>query len=135
MRKPTVKNKHNLTTKQLRSFVVGDRSKVCSPLFWRNDNIKAWCISGDTAKTSKDYEFCTYDAFWLGIYDDDADAYKGKFRFEFSTCGGMCGYKFDKFYNEKDIEYEDDLRIQELFLEKINYLIDEGILVQNNYSI
>lgn len=41
----------------------------------------------------------------------------------------MCTYKFDKFYQEKDIENELDLKTQEELLRTINMLIDEGILV------
>lgn len=43
--------------------------------------------------------------------------------------GGMCFYKFDKFYHQEDIEYENDLKTQEELLRTINMLIDEGILV------
>jgi hypothetical protein len=37
--------------------------------------------------------------------------------------------KFKKFFDFSEIENEYDLQIQEKFLAKINYLIDEGILV------
>ena len=40
----------------------------------------------------------------------------------------MFDYKFKKFYNFSKIENELDLQIQELFLKKINYLIDNKIL-------
>ena len=43
---------------------------------------------------------------------------------------GMCGYKFNQFFREKDIENDNDLLIQEKFLSKINELIDLGILSQ-----
>lgn len=129
-RNPNIKNKYKLTPKILRTYVVGDRSKICKPLFWRNNAIKGWCISGNTAKTRADHDFGTYNEFWIGIYDDDAPSYKGKFRFNFSSYGGMCGFEFDKFFDMSDIENEDDLRVQEAFMEKINYLIDEGIIVK-----
>ena len=44
----------------------------------------------------------------------------------------MCTYKFDKFYQEKDIENELDLKTQEGLLGTVNYLIDEGILVMED---
>lgn len=127
MRKPRVKNKYNLTIPQIKKLVIKDRSQVCAPLFWRNNVISAWCISGH-AGAKADERFSTDNEYWLGIYDEDAKAYKGKFRFEFSTYGGMCGYRFNKFFQPADIECENDLLIQERFLEKINELLDKGIL-------
>lgn len=35
MRKPTVKNKYNLTMAKIRKLKIVDRSKVGKPLFWR----------------------------------------------------------------------------------------------------
>lgn len=64
----------------------------------------------------------------MGFYDEDAPSYADKFRFDFSTYGGMCDYHFEKFFVPGIIECENDLRIQELFLGRINWLLDEGIL-------
>jgi hypothetical protein len=127
MRKPRVKNKYNLTIPQIKKLVIKDRSQVCAPLFWRNNVISAWCISGH-AGSDADEEYGTDNTYWIGIYDEDTKAYRGKFRFEFSTYGGMCGYRFNKFFQPADIECENDLLIQERFLEKINELLDKGIL-------
>ena len=96
-------------------------------MFWRNDVIGAWCIVG-SAGSDTDIRFGTDNEFWIGIYDDNAKAHAGKFRTYFTSYGGMCGYKFNKFFQEKDIENENDLLIQEKFLSKINELIDLGIL-------
>lgn len=41
----------------------------------------------------------------------------------------MCWYDFKEFYKIEEIEIIDDFLVQEMFLEKINYLIDEGILI------
>lgn len=128
MRKPTVKNKYNLTMKDCRHLAVKDRSKICEPLFWRNDVINAWCISGSTAKNAKEDEYGCYDEFWLGVYDKDAKSYADKIRVKFSAYGGMCHYNFNKFYDYTKIEHEIDLEVQEMFLEKINMLLDEGIV-------
>ena len=126
-RKPKVENKYNLDIKKIKKLNVLDRTQFSTPLFWRNNAISAWCISG-SAGTEKDHEFATDNGYWIGIYDEDAKAYAGKFRISFSTYGGMCGYEFNKFFQPKDIDNENDLKIQELFLEKINELIDLGIL-------
>ena len=127
MRKPRVKNKYNLTIPKIKKLKIKDRSQVCAPLFWRNDVISAWCISG-RAGSKADEQFCTDNTYWIGIYDEDAKAYAGKFRFDFSAYGGMCSYQFEKFFQPADIECENDLFIQERFLEKINELLDKGVL-------
>ena len=134
MREPKVPNKYDLTPEKIRGLKF-DRSKIGEPVFWRNNVISAWCITRDTAKDKNDYMFGTYDSFWLGIYDDDAEAYAGKLRFYFDSYGGMCSYEFKKFYNYSEIEYELDLEIQEMALEVLNQLIDDGVLyfdVQTN---
>lgn len=41
MRKPLVKNKYNLTIKQLKKYKVADRTHVGLPFFWRNNVIQA----------------------------------------------------------------------------------------------
>ena len=127
-RKPTVPNKYKLNIAKIKKLKIGNRELICEPLFWRNNVINAWCISG-SAGTKDDHRFGTDNGYWIGIYDNDAKAYAGKFRIDFSSYGGMCGYEFTSFYQPKDIENENDLKIQELFLEKINYLIDNGVLI------
>lgn len=129
MRKPQVDNKYNLTMAKIRRLKIADRSKVCEPLFWRNDVIEAWCICGSSGN-DMDRRFATNNEFWIGIYDDNAKTYAGKFRVHLTSYGGMCSYKFNQFFREKDIQCDNDLRIQEKFLGKINELIDLGILSQ-----
>ena len=130
--KPSIKNRYKLSISSIKKLQIGDRSKICEPLFWYNNVINAWCICDSVGK----YE----DAeFWLGIYDEDAPSYKGKFRFNFSTYMGMCSYTFEKFYDKTEIENNYDWQIQEKFLGVINKLLDEGILVKpknkKNYKI
>lgn len=127
MRKPKVPNKYNLTPDKIRKLKY-DRSKVGKPVFWRNNVIDAWCITRDTAKNGADLTYGTYDSFWLGIYDDNAKEYAGKLRYYFDSYGGMCSYKFTKFYEESEIENAMDLEIQEKALEILNKLIDDGVL-------
>ena len=130
MRTPTVNNKYNLTMAKIRRLKVVDRSKVCKPLFWRNDVIGAWCIIG-SAGSDMDIQFGTDNEFWIGIYDDNAKTYAGKFRVHLTSYSRMCDYKFNQFFREKDIENDNDLLIQEKFLSKINELIDCGVLAFN----
>ena len=42
MRKPKVKNKYNLTMKKINNLKIGDESKICEPLFWRNNIVGAY---------------------------------------------------------------------------------------------
>ena len=128
MRNPTVENKYNLTPASVCSLRV-NREKVNKTYFWRNNVIHAWCIIGATAKNTADREFGTYNSYWLGVYDEDCKDYPGQIRLYFSAYGDMCKYVFDTFYDYSTIEYEIDLEIQEQFLEKINYLIDEGVFI------
>lgn len=60
MRKPKIENKYNLSFSDVKKLKVGDRSKVCEPLFWRNDVVNAWCISETTVKNSNDSRYGTY---------------------------------------------------------------------------
>lgn len=129
MRTPTVENKYNLTMAKIRKLKIADRSKVGKSLFWRNDVIGAWCIVG-AAGSEMDTRFGTDNEFWIGIYDNNVKAHAGKFRVHLTSYGGMCQYKFNQFFREKDIQCDNDLRIQEKFLDKINELIDLGILSQ-----
>ncbi len=40
----------------------------------------------------------------------------------------MCSYNFEKFFDYAEIENEVDLELQEKLLERINWLINEGII-------
>lgn len=124
LREPAVENKYNLNTSQIRKLVVGNRDLIKEPYFWYNKIINAWCVMEEAEKTI----WCDETSYWVGIYDEDAPHYAGKFRFTFSTFGGMCGYNFKNFFDEKEIDCEADLIIQEKFLAKINHLLDSGIL-------
>lgn len=55
MRKPKVENKYNLKFSDIKNLQIVDRSRICEPLFWRNDIIGAWCISREIG-SKKDIE-------------------------------------------------------------------------------
>lgn len=126
MRQPNVPNKYNLTPSSISQLKV-NREKVNEPLFWRNNVVHAWCLSGTTAKNIKDHEFGTYNSFWLGVYDEELQEHASPIELKFTAYGGMCGYVFDTFYDFSTLKCEIDLEIQEKFLAKINELIDKGI--------
>jgi len=122
------KNKYHLTIPKIRQLKVGNRSLLKPPLFWRNDVVRAWCISG-SAGTPADHRFCTDNSFWIGIHDEDAPRFAGRFRFSIDAYGGMCSYQFTEFFREEDIQCDNDRIIQEKFLAAITKLLDLGILV------
>lgn len=128
MRKPKIENKYNLKPKDIEKAVILNVDKLHQEPFWRNDIIGAWCLSGNTIKSRKDDEYCCYNEYWIGFYDDNAKAYAGKIRLSCSSYGGMCSYNFKSFFDKKEIECEIDLEIQEKLLERINWMIDEGII-------
>lgn len=126
--KISVENKYHIKPADIRKLKVLDFDRIKQPPFWRNDIIHAYCLSGYTIHDFKDYEYGTYNEYWIGIYDEDAPAYKGKIRYEVYAFGGMCKYNFRSFFKEGDIEHKDDLEIQEKLLSRINWLLDENIL-------
>lgn len=72
---------------------------------------------------------CIAGEYWICFYDIDAPTAKaGKVTSECSSYGGECTYKFKDFYKMKDIDNDTDLKLQELFLEQINWLIDSHII-------
>ena len=128
MRKPKVENKYNLKPKDIQKAVILDYDKLHKSPFLRNDVVQAWCLSETTIKNREDDEYGCYNEYWIGFYDKDAKSYAGKIRLSCSAYGGMCSYNFKKFFDPKEIDCEIDLEIQEKLLERINWLIDEGIV-------
>lgn len=128
IRKPNVENKYNLKPKDITRAIILKPESLTKPPFWRNNVVQAWCLSESSAQSKKDWEYGTYNEYWIGFYDQDAKTHKGKIRLDVSAFGGMCNYKFNTFFNPKDIKHEDDLLIQEKLLARINWLIDEGIV-------
>lgn len=129
MRNPKVKNKYNLTMQKVRQLKIRDESKISEPLFWRNNVINAWCISRCIG-TDADIRYGSNNELWIGIYDEP---YHGKrFHVKCHSFGGMRVYDFKKFFDEKEIKNENDLKLQEELLDTINHLIDEGILVMED---
>ena len=125
MRKPRVENKYNLKPKDIEKAIVLDRERLMQPPFWRNDVIGAWCITGGAGKGL----FNMYiDSYWFGFHDDNARVFPGKARLSCSCHEDMCDYIFQDFFNEKEMENEVDLELQENLLEQINWLIDEKII-------
>lgn len=126
MRRPKVENKYNLKPSDVKRMVIGDKSKICEPLFWRNKIINAWCMSGSIG-TNADRRFCTDNEYWIGVYDKPY--YNRQIHLKVSCWGGMGSYNFNEFYNMKEIENEKDLETQEKILEVLNMLLDNEIFI------
>lgn len=114
-------NVYGLTRKNIPTLIVNRALVNKDHGFWRNDVVKAWCISAEQGP----YFDC--DEYWLGVYDEDASAYAGKICCEFSSHGGMCDYKFNKFFQKEDIKNDMDYLIQYKFIDAMNRLIAEGV--------
>ena len=113
-------NKYNLTPKNIKKLKVLDWGKLKKKTWFNKAMSKpCWCHTEHSCTMMcYDYE----DEFWIGFYED------GKIDFNFSSYEGMCGYKFNKFYDPKEIENKDDLDIQVKFIKYLNELIDDGII-------
>ena len=125
IRKPKVQNKYNLKPKDIEKAVVLDYERLHQAPFWRNGVVQAWCLSDGSGKGFYDG---WWDSYWIGFYDSDAKAYAGKIRLDCTSYEDMCSYNFKKFFDYSEIENVVDLELQEKLLEKINWLIDEGII-------
>lgn len=117
-------NRYNLDIKKIKKLKVNRDNwhLLSTPLFWRNDVIKAWCISESVGPYFDD------SSYWIGIYDIDAPTNPGKLKVDFTCHGDMCRYVFNTFYNSRTINNMMDLQIQSKFLSKINKLMDLGVL-------
>ena len=87
-RNPTVKNRYSLTIEDISKLKVGNKDLIKPPLFWYNEIICAWCICD-----SSDNRFHE-DSYWIGIYTDYAPKHANKFKFDFTSFGGMTSYNF-----------------------------------------
>lgn len=125
MRKPRVENKYNLKPKDIQKAVILDYDRLHKPPFWRNNVVQAWCLSGGSGKGF--YEDWI-NSYWIGFYDKEAKAYAGKIKLSCSAMEDMCNYNFKKFFDYSEIDNETDLELQEKLLERINWMIDEGII-------
>lgn len=125
MRKPKVKNKYNIKPHDIQKASILNYDKLHNPPFWRNDIIQAWCLLDGSGKG---FNGDWIDSYWIGFYDQDAKSYAGQIILKCSSYEDMCNYNFAKFFDYDEIENEVDLELQEKLLERINWLIDEGII-------
>ncbi len=113
-------NRYNLKPNDILKAKVIDPEKLKQEPFWRNEQIKAWCLSGGAGHSA--YSGGSLSSYWIGFYDD------GKIKYDISCMEDMCNYKIEEFFNLSDIENEYDETIQIKYLKRLNWLIDEEII-------
>ena len=117
-------NKYNLTPQNIKKLKILDWDKL-KKYTWYNPAMKKtgewYCrlIGSDGGGCFGGNE----DEFWIGFRKKD-----NKIDCHFTSYEGMCGYKFEKFYDIESIENKWDMNVQVNTIKFLNMLIDEGIL-------
>lgn len=115
-------NKYNLTPKSIKALKILDWDKLKKSTWHNNAMLSGnwWChLEG----CSLNGNYCDESEFWIGFNEDN-----GKIDCDFTCFGGMCYYKFDKFYDPSDIENYLDMNVQVNTIRWLNEMIDDGIL-------
>lgn len=115
-------NKYNLTPKSIKKLRIADWNRLKKKTWHNNAMLSGnwWChLEGCNLNGKYDDE----DEFWIGFNKDN-----DKIDCSFTAYGGMCSYKFDKFYQSLDIENKFDMNVQANAIKWLNQMIDEGIL-------
>lgn len=120
MRKSRVENKYNLKPKDIERAEVLDRERLKEKPFWRNDALKAWCLS-EWVVNEDDRKFGSGNEYDIAFYDS------GEIEL-FCSCMSVISYNFKTFFNPNEIDHENDLILQEKLLDRLNWLIDEKIV-------
>ena len=120
MRKPRIENKYNLKPKDIENAEVLDRGRLKEEPFWRNDVVKAWCLS-EWVGDEEDRMFNSENEYTICFYDS------GEIKL-FCTCMGLFTYNFKTFFDPGKMESINDLILQEKLLNRLNWLIDERIV-------
>lgn len=116
-RNPSVPNKYKLTPEKIRHLKVLDVAATHRKPFHMNPNYPE-----EPAVCGGIWEEGYEDAWWyLRVNDEGVVAFT-------VTVMELCKYEFEEFYNFDEIDNEIDLRIQEMILERLNQLIDDGVL-------
>jgi hypothetical protein len=116
-------NKYKLTPKKIKKLKILDWDRLKQET-WQNNAMLTgnWYCHLEGCQ-SFGQRFNDEDEFWIGFREDD-----NKIDCNFTSYGGMCSYKFDKFYDILDIENRFDMQVQVNTISWLNRMIDEGIL-------
>lgn len=123
-RRPVVKNKYHLSPSDIPKLKIVDRNKLREAPFVRNGSLFAWELAG---RAGLDEQGIPVAAYHLLFKDN------GSVILHFTGPEGL--KSIESFYDRKDLHCPADLQIQEMFLKKINALIDAGVFVIGKESI
>lgn len=118
-------NKYGFTPKNIKTVQILDWDKLKKKT-WYNEAMKKtghwWChIEGCEPAGGK--KFGDEDDFWVGFREED-----NKIDCKFSCYEGMCHYRFNRFYDAKEIDNPFDMCMQVNTIKYLNQLVDEGII-------
>lgn len=118
MRKPVIKNKYNLEIADVNKAIVIKPDALKEEPFWRNDQLNCYTVS----QVIGNAEFGDEHEFYIQFYDD------GHVELKIYCFSGMSKYTPKHFYDQNEIECDQDLRIQELLLAQLNWLLDNKVI-------
>lgn len=126
MKESNIKNKYNIRMSNM-PLLKANNSKIAeSKLFDINDydycGDSYWELTKYTYKNDAERLSRVYSYFTIQIDDDDN---------VMVTCVSNSGfnfYHFEEFFNEDTIGDEIDLKLQEILLETLNSLLDDGVI-------
>ena len=119
-------NRYRLKPADIPKLRILNRDALTRAPFWYNEVIHAWCITLtlDTRGSMYGEDL----AFWLGIYDKDAPAYRNKIQYRFTADGGMIAVAFTEFYGKETEDNPVLIQFQSEVLHLLNTLIGKGVL-------
>jgi hypothetical protein len=115
-------NKYGLKFSDIKRFKIVNAAALRLPPFWRNNIIKAWCLSGTAATSNEDEMWGDPMEYWIGFYDS------GKIQCDISSSSCMVGEQFERFFNPRDLDTPQDVLLEERLLKRLNWLLDSGIV-------
>ena len=112
-------NKYNLKPTDIKKAIVISPERLKAKPFWRNDVVKAWCLSEGAGRG---FGGSWIDSYWIGFKDD------GKIDFHMNCWEDMANYNIKEFFKPSDIECRSDFDIQLKYVKMLNWLIEENII-------
>ena len=117
-------NKYKITPEKIKKLKILDWGKL-KERTWHNNAMLSgnwWCHLEGSQKEGQPYND-EDDEFWIGFNEDN-----DKIEYDFTSYGGLCLYKFRKFYDGNTIENKYDMQVQANTIRWLNMMIDDGVL-------
>lgn len=125
--KTKVRNKYKIKPFYIRRMEVVNWDRLKEIAYYHQAK-ECWVIDCNTIKEDKDILTKKYNTFELRFYEKGANKYPSKIQLDCRFGNGK-EYKFNNFFDSKDITEDIDLEIQEKLLSILNMLLDDKILV------